>query len=644
MALGTSQDDLTSMILEMQELAVRDPAGFQRLVEELQDTTDELDDGHLVAYAEECIRESYDASKARRDRWDRLWEAHENEMPEYAEKEDWQNAIVLNKPFVATVQATTLVRRGLMERPDYFDIAPTDKQDPAKVLKGKFWSQGLKYWLAKQDSHFTTSFADAARMGFVMGPSMGTKILWRPDANGVYRLVLDNIDTRNLYGDPDRKPRKPQSGLYLVQEEWKDLHDLYADAERGLYDPKQVQLVRTGRDYKDAAGYSLQDREEERRRKGQLTHRNRYRKAVCVREVWGGILDENGRLVMENIRYVVANGIVLKRPKRVPFPKLRWPIFQHSPLPHPLRFDGYGLWEGVMAMWKFQNNVLNLFGDNENWRIHNMFEVDTSKLEDPNDREVYPGKMFNRKKNAGEGPAVTPILKGENNIQDVQFIWELATRSWDEGSFVTEPLKGAMPEQDRTLGELQMKFSQSMGVFDSIGKDVEQGAVQLIEGAKEVLQTFWDMEDLPSLVDVFGQHSEVLAMMEQFGLLLPDARMQEMALDADVQVQGISRLLDRADLIQRLQFLMSVGDNPRFAPYQKDYDICKRLFAEFNQDDLILTEQEVMAQQRQQLITNIVQSALASADGGTGTSSPGGTPTPPVPTSAAAPLDAGVGA
>ncbi len=618
MALGIPQDGLTDMILELQTMAQQDPEAFDRLVAELEDTSNDLDDGHLVAYAEECVRESYQASRERRDRWEKLWEAHENEISDYRDKEDWQNAIVLNKPFTTTVQAKTLVRRGFMERPDYFSLDPSDKGDDIKVLKGKFWTKALKYWCSTQDAHLPTTFADASEMGFTLGISMGTKILWRRDDNGVYRLVLDNIDPRNLYDDPDRKPRKPQSGLFLVHEEWRDLHDLYTDAERGLYDQEQISLVRTGRDYKDAAGYSMEDREDERRRKGQLVHRNRYRKSVCVRELWGGILDDNGQLIMPNARYTIANGVVIKRPKKVPFPRLRWPIMQHAPIPHVLRFSGYGLWEGVMAMWKFQNNVLNLFGDNENWRIHNMFELDPSKLEDMNDREAYPGKFWIRKKNAGEGPAVTPLMKGENNIQDVQFIWELATRSWDEGSFVTEPLKGAQPDQDRTLGELQMKFSQSMGVFDSIGKDVEQGAVQVLWAIKEVLTTFWDMEnpnEQPTLMEVFGRQSEELMLMEQFGLLLPEARMQEMALDTDIQVQGISRLLDRADLIERLQFLIAVGDNPRFGMFMKDYDICKRLFSEFNQDDLILTETEAEQQQQQMLIQNAITSALASVQG-----------------------------
>jgi hypothetical protein len=198
----------------------------------------------------------------------------------------------------------------------------------------------------------------------------------------------------------------------------------------------------------------------------------------------------------------------------------------------------------------------------------------------------------------------------------VQITWELATKSWDEGSFVTEPLRGTQAEQQRTLGELQMKMTQSLGVFDSIGKDVQQGAVQVLWAIKEVLTTFWDMEDVPSLIDVFGPQSEELQMMEQFGLLLPQARMQEMALQTDIKVQGISRLLDRADLIERLQFLITVGDNPRFGMFMKDYDICKRLFSEFNQDDLILTEAEAMQQQQQMLIQNAVNTALTGMDGG----------------------------
>jgi hypothetical protein len=615
MALGAvSQQTITDTLLEMQSMS---PDELESFLGELQDEQDDLPDGHLVSYAAECVRESYDSTSDRRARWDKLWKAHESEMPEYDTKEDWQNAIVLNKPFTTTVQGKAIVRRALQERPDYINIDPTNKDDQQKVIKAKFWEKGLKYWLGTRDVNMPIMFSDASAMGMVVGVSSAVKCLWRPDDNGVYRLVFDNVPPWACFPDPDRKPRKPQEGLYFIQQEWVPLYQLYAMADKGIYDMEKVAQVTVGRDNRDASGYSYEDREDERRRKGYVYQRNRFRKDVLVTEFWGGILDDgtSGRLLMPNARFTVANGVVIKPPKQVPFPRLRWPYMQFSPLPHPLRFDGYGLWEGVMAMWKFQNNVLNMFGDNENWRIQNMYELNPAVLEDTADREVFPGKTWIRRHAADPNqPAVKPVLKGESAVQDVQFIWELATREWEEGSFVTEPLKGQQTENDRTLGELKMKLDQSRGVFDSIGRDIELGGADIAWMAMEVLTTFWTPDDSPNLVDIFGEGSEELMMMEQMGFLMPEQRMQQMLLDADIKITGISRHLDRSDHIEKLSMLITVGDNPRFAMYMKDYDICKRLFDEFNQGDLILSEDEVIAEQRKMMIQAAMGDILGGVD------------------------------
>lgn len=623
MALGVSQDEITNMILELQNLPLDE---LEQLVGEQGQEVDGMTDGHLVNYAMESVREAHESTRVRRDRWDRLWEAHENELKEYAAKEDWQNAIVLNKPFTTTVQGKAIVRRAIMERPDYINIDPPIAGNPEKELKAKFWRKALKYWCGTRDAHMPTVFADAAGMSFVVGVSNGIKILWRPDDNGVYRLYFESISPWNLFYDPDRKPRKPQEGLYCIHQEWVPLYKIYQMAEQGFYEAEQVGLISEGTDQRDAAGYGMEDREQERRRKGQLLHRNRYRKDALVTEVWGGILDEGGHLIMPNARYTIANGIVIKHPKKVPFPRLRWPIMQFSALPHPLRFDGYGLWEGVMAIWKFQNNVLNLFGDNESFRINNMFEIDKSKLEDTQDLEVFPGKNFVRAKNAPADahPAVRPILKGDSNIQDVQFIWDLATRSWEEGSFVTQSLKGIQPEQQRTLGELQMNRESSLGVFDSIGKDIEQGGADLAWAASEVLVTFWDDRDAPGLIDVFGPDSEELGLMQLAGFLMPQERQKQLLLDTDIKIQGISRLIDRSDLLDKLNMMIMAGDNPRFSMFMKDYDICKRLASELTMDELIYTEEEM--EQQQAMILQDAMAQQAQADGGPAAGSPAQAP------------------
>ena len=608
MTAGVSPNQIEQLIAEMGAMS---PDELEAFLAEQQGDADQLSDGYLVDYCDQMIRTSYEVTKDRRERWDRLWEAHENEQMEYAEKEEWQSQMVLPKPFTTTIQAQSIVRRALMQ-PDAFTIESYDKEDPEKELLASFWRKGLTYWTNTRDARFNIHFSDAAGMGFATGISMGVKVLWRPDDNGVYRLVYQLIPPWNLFTDPERETRKPQSGLYLIHQEWKGLHELYDLADKGIYE--NVENVVAGRQSRDADGYAIEDREESRRRKGHLRHQNKYQKEVLVSELWGTLLDESGKILMPNVRYVVANGTVIRKPKPVTFPRMRWPIMQFSPIPHKLRFEGYGLWEGVVAMWKFKNNVLNLYADNENWRIQNMWELDPNKLEDVTDREAYPGKMWTRAKNAEEGPAIVPILKGDSNLQDVKFIWDLAAREWEEGSFVTEPLKGVQPQQDRTLGELQMKQGAAMGVFDLIAADTELGGEDIMWATQQVLMTFWDATDVPSLLKVFGRNSQELLLMEEMGLLMPQARTEQMALEADIRIRTISQLMEREDMVQRLNFLVTLGDNPRFTPFMKDYDICKAIFKEFGKQALIKTEEQVQQEMIQQAVHSAVDAAATVAD------------------------------
>ena len=609
MSFGIDQDTITQMLMDMQQMT---PDELQGLLDDMEEQSGDLSDGHLVNYAEECVRHTYDTDRSRRDKWDKLWDAHENEIREYAGKEEWQNAIVLNKPFSTVVQAKSIVRRALMERPDYFSVDPIAKDDDEQKLKASFSEKSLKYWLGTRDAALPSVFADATEMGFVVGTSSGIKILWRPDDNGVFRLMLENIAPWHLFADPDRKPRKPQSGLYMIHQDWVALDELYEMQEQGYYE--NVEQVTTGGHVTDAAGYTVEDNERRHQRRGQIMHRMRYRKFALVTEFWGGILSENGEMIMPNARYTVANGVVIRKPKPVPFARLRWPIVQYAPLPHLLRFDGYGLYEGVLPMWYFQNNLLNIYGDNESWRIQNMYELDPSKLEDAYDREVYPGKVFTRRKGATDGPALNPVLKGESTVRDVQFMWELSNRQWEEGSFVTDPLKGITQEQEQTLGQSEMKLNASQGVFDSIGTDIEGGGVDTIMAVKEVLDTFWDPNDTPAMAQVFGRNSQELAMMQLAGFLMPEARREALAANAEVKVTGISRLIQRSDLIERMKFFIATGDSPRFAMFNKDYDIYKRLADELKMGDLIMSEDDLINTQKQVAIQDAVDSAVRTVD------------------------------
>ena len=179
---------------------------------------------------------------------------------------------------------------------------------------------------------------------------------------------------------------------------------------------------------------------------------------------------------------------------------------------------------------------------------------------------------------------------------------------------MSDPLKGITQEQEQTLGQSEMKLNASQGVFDSIGTDIEGGGVDTIMAIREVLDTFWDPNDTPAMAQVFGRNSQELALMQLAGFLMPEARREALAANAEVKVTGISRLIQRSDLIERMKFFIATGDSPRFAMFNKDYDIYKRLADELKMGDLIMTEDDLMKAQKDALIQDAVDSAVRTVD------------------------------
>ena len=581
-------------------------------------------DGHLVEYAEECVRHSKEVYKDRTDKDTLLWEAHETMMRENRDKESYQSKIATNEPFTTAMQAKMLVRRAVMDHPEYFTITPRKPNDQASQDRADFQQKALKYWTGTKDANVRRVYPAMCDMGFSTGISMAVKALWGPDRNGIDHLRHAMIPPWLIHRDPDAKPQEPQSGLYCIHQDYVDRHILQAGANAGYF--SNMAKVFTGTERQKAWS-----EEELAKKRGQVLGRNRFRKAALVTEFWGDVLDENGELVLTNQTYTAANGAIIRPTIGVKFPTLRWPIHQFSPLPSILDFHGYGLYEGVLLIWKLRNNLLNLTIDNENWRINKAFEVDLDKLMNPADTELYPGAIKVRKRGATEGPAYTAI-ETPQALEDLKVLWELTANLFTNGSFVTELLKGEMGERkDITAHEVDLKIKQGLGVFDGIGKDVELGGIQLLEMDREVIFTYWDDYDRPDYAAVFGNDPVYLRLAPG---LMPEQRWAELQTDTEIRMSGVSELFEKSEMLDRLKAAVFITDMPRFAGMTKDYDLLQRIFHTLGVYDILLTKDELQQKailEQQTMMRDAVSGAVesAAAAGGLPSAQPAAGPAKP---------------
>lgn len=547
----------------------------QELEERLEAATALADEDpdHLVDYCEACIEESKKATAEIRQLWDECWKAYQNKM-DYSEKEDWQSKVVLNKPFVAVKQAVAVIRRAMMTS-DFFSTDGVGWEDKgiAEVVK-----RTLSFWLDPQRADFPVKFTDATEMGFVTGQSMEIVPTWQDEAGG---LKINLIEPWKIFRDPDANPRDPWSGLYWIHQEWVDKWVLEEGERNGIF--QNTENLKEDSD-------NRADAEQVQRRRDQYWSRSKYRKSVLVSEFWGTLLDKQGKLLLPSTTYTVAGGELIRRPRDIPFAKMRWPGVSYSPLSHLLRFEGRGIIEGVLTLWWMINNMWSLHIDNMNWVINKVREIDSSLLKYPGDLDIYPGKVFEKKPGTGGVPAITEIGVSSQTT-DVLANLQYMNQEYDNATFVNQFVAGLPGTRSNiTKGEVEIKTQQSLGVFDSIGADIESGGVKALWSVLETIALNWTKNSKPNIMEVLSGFPEAVVFSE-----MPiELRREFLRNLPDVKLTGISAKLKEAEMLQALFAMMSKAENPKWGIYVKPYKLFKRIIdiIGFKDADFVLTEEE----------------------------------------------------
>lgn len=522
---------------------------------------------HFVDYVDACVKESKEASKDIREVQDKCWTAHQSKI-DYSEKEDWQSKVITNQPFITVQQAKAIVRRS-MQKPDYFSIDGIESGD---MDLSDFWQKALLFWLNPQHIDFPITFSDASEMGLAVGQSMEMKPIW-----GDRGLEISLIEPWKIFRDPDALARDPWSGNYWIHEEWLDIWKL----KEG--DWENTELLKPEGENDSA--------EEKERRKQMYWKRSMYRNYARVREFWGTILDKKGNLLLDNSSLTIAGDVIIKPPHQNKFQTLRWPGVSFSPFVHLLRFEGIGILQGVLSLWWVMCNIMNLDLDNFNWVVNKMMEIDPSMMADPTDLDRFPGKLTVRRPNT-QGPIYTEVQTSANT-SDMLARMQALRQQWDNGSFVNQFVAGLPGTRSNiTKGEVEIKTRQSLGIFDSMGADLEAGANKILWAIYETLMLNWTRWSSPNVQRVMGKDYDDTAAL--FDTMSSDERRQVLDDGCDIKISGISAELRRFEKIEKLQALFEKAEKPQYEMYFKHWELLREeseLYG-FHDPKFLLNEEE----------------------------------------------------
>ena len=539
----------------------------------------EEDPDIYVDFVHSCINESEQANLEVRYLWDQCYRAYKADI-DYSEKEDWQAKMTTGDMTSTVKQGVAIIRKALRQ-PDWYKIEAVNPDDENEKWIASFLREASEFWFNPQHAHLDTAFSDGTELGFAIGQSHEMIPRWVPGKGLVFSLV----PPWQIYRDPDATPREPWSGDYWDHVEWLDLWKVKKLGPR---------YVRLDEVTASEANWGQETAEKRARRKGQYYQRSTFRKAVRLIEHWGVILDKSGELLLENARFTVAGDVLIRNPEPNPFVTMRWPGISFSPLPDLFTFEGHGVIETSLLLWLNSCNLMSLHIDDLSWRVNKLRELNRMDLEDPTDVAMFPGKTVFRRQDAPPGQQVVKEVYTSPSSNET-----LATlQHWDQrreaSSMLTQLAAGQRgTKSQKTKGEAEILLGQSMTVFDSIGEDIEEGAVNTIRAALEVLILNWNEYSDPSISRVMKNNPNG----QKFAQMSIEQRKEMLKANCDIKIMGISAAIKNSQLIQMYQAFLKQAESSTFGKYFKPYNLLKHEVNAFgfHDPDFIATDDEAKA-------------------------------------------------
>ena len=502
---------------------------------------------------------AYNATFERREAAYELWQLYQNRQ-DYGNKKDWQSKIFVPKVFMSIEQATSVVKRAILQPRRLFKLEPLDPNDEIAVQNRAGVEEMLKR--AIKDSNFAATYAEMIKEGFLVGLGL-PKVLWEDG------LRYANVSTTQSYIDPDYQVGPLNNPQFIIEEKEMDLAELKElaqrvnrDAGRSVYNMREINSIKS-----DGEGFERKERE--RLRKG-LQHHVEVDRRVNILEFWGDIIDPQTNKVKKNQLRIVANKRNMIRSQDNPFIHGRLPYVPTTPIPYPHRGSwGVSLVEPIAKMQYAYNNIINLSIDNLNFSVNKVYQYQPSNLVNPRSlTQLYPGKLV---ATHNSQDAIKEV-RTSNIGQDSFAAMGLLQSEIQKGTAVTEFLMGTAGGS-KTATEAELKTAQAQGIFDTMARGIE------INSLAPMIEMSFDL-------------------MAQFGQIP-----QELRGKYKFEVGGLSLLLVRREQTERVQTVLGLALQSQTIGSMTDIrKLYEKYLSLLNLDDVISTEEQGPNQDQQQQI------------------------------------------
>lgn len=535
---------------------------------------DALTEEGLKQFFGEVFAIADDHRRPREAIWDTCWDLYNNKY-DFSKKAWWQHRIPVPKVRPAVDRAAGLFRKTLLRLNPFFGVQAESRMGR---LKGQYTVLLMDYWYDQIE--VVDALTEAFRVGLITSVA-GLKIWWQTVRDFKPEMQTETLEVPELeFGVETGMRREERKTMKFVEGSkgklavaalnpkniWKvpgingvierttaTLHQLESLAENGVYDKKAIETIRdsSNRQVDKVEDRSGTESTEGEKRTGQ------YVRSFDLYHYYGDIYNSDGRVVIADGSFTLIDKMYLVRKARpIPFFHRLPPIILGTPYRVPFSTYDRGMVEDVAEIAKSITEMSNLVADGALYDAIKAFAVDVDQLDDPTEAKsgVYPGKTFIKKGNlALPGSKLVETIDVGSIPTEAMNMIAMEEKYFQEGSYINEFVGGMPGRGGKTLGEVNIKTSQSLEGLDESAWNLETTLLNpFFNMSGKVIYQYHDDYMIERLMDNYPQISVFLQG------LTPEERYATMVGEHTFKTRGLSIMVDRAQKMGEVKEILTL--------------------------------------------------------------------------------------
>ena len=542
---------------------------------------DALKEPALVSFFNAMLQSAQSHRDPREPIWDQCWALYNNEY-DWTGKQWWQHKAPVSKIRTSVDKAVALFRKTLLRMYPFYGVQSESRLGRAK---GRYTMLLTDYWY--DQAAVIEELVDSFKVGLITSSSI-LKIWWmrvrdfKPNVSttsqevpkeefgvevGSEIVTTRKVELQEFYkGKLGIKCVNPKNfwivpgtnSRCVIERDEANLNEVEKLAKDGIYNKEAVKRLRESLVSQTISDENPHDSlgSQSNVSEGKPTA-NIYLQKVDLWHFWGDIYDTQGKLVMPDASFTLANKLILLRDARPnPFFHKDPPYVIGTPYKVPFSTYNRGMVEDVVEIAKAITNMANLIADGALYDAMRAFALNANQLDDPSEAKggIYPGKVFIKNSDITQpgDKLIETIDVGKVPAEAMNMVG-LFEKYYQEGTYMNEWVSGQGGKGDRTLGEVNIKTQSALEGLDESARNLETTVIEpVVDMSAKVIYQYHENFMLPRLID---NYPDICVLLQQ---LIPAERYAIMIGDFSFKVRGLSLMIDRMQRMGELKEILTL--------------------------------------------------------------------------------------